>query len=65
MRNEKKVINILTIFFISHKSNIKNFLKWIINECPTHQHDNFLNTKIVGMLKDMKNRERCGVRLDN
>ena len=64
---KKKVINILTIFFISYKSDIKNFLKWIINECPkgTRQHDSFLNTKIVGMLKDMKNRERCGVRLDN
>ena len=34
MGNEKKVINILTVFFISHKSGIKTFLKWIINECP-------------------------------
>ena len=30
MENEKK-INILTAFFISHKSDIKTFLKWIIN----------------------------------
>ena len=30
---KKKTINILTIFFISHKSGIKTFLKWIINEC--------------------------------
>ena len=31
MENEKKkkVINILTIIFISHKSGIKTFLKWI------------------------------------
>ena len=29
---KKKVINILTVFFISHKSDIKTFLKWIINE---------------------------------
>ena len=31
---KKKVINILAAFFISHKSCIKTFLKWIINECP-------------------------------
>ena len=31
---KKKVINILTVFFISHKSGIKTFPKWIINECP-------------------------------
>ena len=30
----KKVINILSVFFISHKSDIKTFLKWIIKECP-------------------------------
>ena len=36
MGNEKKkkVINILTTFFIFHKSGIKTFLKCIINECP-------------------------------
>ena len=28
---KKKVINILTTFFISHKSDIKTFLKLIIN----------------------------------
>ena len=33
MKNEKKkVINILTVFFIFYKSGIKIFLKWIINE---------------------------------
>ena len=32
LENEKNVINILTTFFISHKSDIKTFLKWIINE---------------------------------
>ena len=32
MENEKKkVINILTVFFIFHKNGIKTFLKWIIN----------------------------------
>ena len=30
----KKAINILTAFFISHKSDVKIFLKWIFNECP-------------------------------
>ena len=30
-RKEKKAINVLTIFFISHKSDVKTFLKWIVN----------------------------------
>ena len=30
---KKKNNNILKVFFISHKSGIKTFLKWIINEC--------------------------------
>ena len=25
--------NVLTAFFISHKNNIKTFLKWIVNHC--------------------------------
>ena len=29
---KKKIINILTAFFISHKSCIKTFLKWIVNQ---------------------------------
>ena len=32
-RKKKKAINILIAFFISHKSDVKNFLKWIINQC--------------------------------
>ena len=28
----KKTINILTTFFISHKNDVKTFLKWIFNE---------------------------------
>ena len=28
----KKKINVLTVFFISHKSDVKTFLKWIFNE---------------------------------
>ena len=32
----KKIINVFDIFFfISHKSNVKTFLKWILNQCPT------------------------------
>ena len=27
----KKIINILTVFFIFHKSDAKTFLKWILN----------------------------------
>ena len=30
-KRKKKVINVLTAFFISHKSDIKTFLKWIVN----------------------------------
>ena len=32
-KRKKKTINVLTVFFISHKSNVKTFLKWIPNEC--------------------------------
>ena len=28
---KRKKINILTVFFISHKSGVKIFLKWIVN----------------------------------
>ena len=31
---KKKTINVLTAFFISHKNDVKTFLKWIVNECP-------------------------------
>ena len=34
MKKEKETINILTTFSIFHKSNVKTFLKWIINHCP-------------------------------
>ena len=30
----EKKNNILTAFFIFHKSDVKTFLKLIINECP-------------------------------
>ena len=32
MGKEKKLINILTVFFIFHKSDVKTFLKLIVNE---------------------------------
>ena len=31
----KKTINILTVFFISYKSDVKIFLKWILKQCYT------------------------------
>ena len=30
----KKTINILTVFFIFYKSDVKIFLKWIVNQYP-------------------------------
>ena len=30
---KKKTINILITFFISNKSGVKTFLKWIVNQC--------------------------------
>ena len=33
-KRKKKVINALTVFFISHKSSGKTFLKWIVNQYP-------------------------------
>ena len=29
----KKIINVLIVFFISYKSGIKTFLKWIVKDC--------------------------------
>ena len=34
----KKNINVLTAFFISQKSDVKTFLKWIVNEYPKGTH---------------------------
>ena len=31
---KRKKKNVLTAFFISHKSGVKTFLKWILNQCP-------------------------------
>ena len=46
---KKKVINILTTFFIFHKNDVKTFLKWILNECPkgTRLHDSTFNTTFI------------------
>ena len=35
MKKEKKAINILIVFFISYKSDVKTFLKYILNQCRT------------------------------
>ena len=35
MEKEKKAINILIVFFISHKNDVKTFIKWILNQCRT------------------------------
>ena len=32
---KKKTINILTVFFISHKNDVKIFLEWIFNQYRT------------------------------
>ena len=32
---KKKTINILIVFFISHKSDVNTFLKWILNQYYT------------------------------
>ena len=37
-KKKKKTINILTVFFIFHKSNVKIFLKWIVNQYPKSTH---------------------------
>ena len=31
---KEETINVLTVFFIYHKSYVKTFLKWIVNEYP-------------------------------
>ena len=33
-KRKEKVINVLTVFSISHKSCVKIFLKWIVNYYP-------------------------------
>ena len=32
---KKKKINVLTAFFISHKNDVKTFLKYILKQCHT------------------------------
>ena len=34
----EKKINVLIVFFISHRSYVKTFLKWILNQCPKGTH---------------------------
>ena len=37
-KRKKKTINVLTVFFIFHKSDVKTFLKWILNQCSKGTH---------------------------
>ena len=37
-KRKEKTINVLTVFFISYKSGIKTFLKWIVNQCLKDTH---------------------------
>ena len=37
-KKKEKTINVLTTFFISHKSDVKTFLKWIVNQYPDGTH---------------------------
>ena len=37
-KKKKKKINVLTVFFIFYKSNVKIFLKWIVNQYPKSTH---------------------------
>ena len=38
MEKEKEAINVFTVFLISDKSDVKTFLKWIVNQCPKGTH---------------------------
>ena len=46
----KKIINILTAFFIYHKNNVKTFLKWIFNKYPNA----IVSITLVKKIKDIK-----------
>ena len=48
MRKEKKTTNVLSVFFISHKSDVKNFFNKILNQClkDTRQHDIIFDTRV-------------------
>ena len=35
---KKKSINVLVVFFISHKSDVKTFFNWILNQYPKNIH---------------------------
>ena len=41
------ITNVLTIFFIFHKSGVKTFLKWIVNHCPKTLVSMTLNNKSI------------------
>ena len=37
-RKKKIYINVLIVFFVFYKSDVKIFLKYIVNECPKDIH---------------------------
>ena len=37
-KRKKKKLNVLIVFFISHKSDVKTFFNWILNQCPKGTH---------------------------
>ena len=62
MEKEKKIINVLTVFFISHKNDVKTFLKQILTKWPqdTRQqnpykyHSTFAKKKNHGTVKGIQ-----------
>ena len=47
MGKKKKIINVLTTFFIFHKNDVKTFLKWILKQCHTALVNMTLNSVYV------------------
>ena len=54
---KKKTINVLTVFFISHKSDVKTFFNWIFNQClkGTYYHFSFIKNGSYGTIHTFKN----------
>ena len=38
LRENDKTLILLAVFYISHKSDVKTFLIWFINNCPNDIH---------------------------
>ena len=59
MEKEKKIINVLRVFFIFHKSNVKTFLKWILKQCHTALVNTtlYLNTHFLFLNNIIQNQQ--------